>query len=117
MSKVTKIVFDREGSINAARVLPKTNEIMSKVTYSKGSIHIKHDGFDTTIHKVDEVVMMIKPLDLYISEVSFLVKNEDGGKQKLDVKLYGTITEHLLLDYEGEQKDAPKKVKKFKIEG
>lgn len=116
MSKVTKIVFDRDGKINAVRVLPKTDEILSMVNYAKGSVHIKHDGFDTTIHKVDEVVMMIKPLDTFISEVSFLVKNEDGGKQKLDVKLYGTITEHLILDYEGEQKDAPKKVKRFKIE-
>ncbi len=117
MSKTTKIVFDRDGKISAARILPKTDEILSMVTYEKGSIHVKHDGFDITIHKVDEVTMIIKPLDTFISEVSFIVKNEDGGKQKLDVKLFGTITEHLILDYEGEQKDAPKKVKKFKIEG
>jgi len=116
MSKCTKIEFDREGKISAARKIPRTNEIISMVEYEKGTMKIKHEGFSTTIHNVDEVQMIIKPLDVYISEVSFIAFNEDGGKQKLDVKLYGTITEHIILDYDGEKEDAPKKVTRIKID-
>lgn len=116
MSKTTKINFDRDGSISAIRQRPNTKEILSKVEYENGIIKIKHDGFESTIHKVDKVQMIIKPLDHYISSVSFIIENEDGGKQKLDVKLYGTLTEHIILDYENQEEKSPGDVKKVKID-
>jgi len=107
MAKTTKIRFNRDSKLNAKTI--HNNNIVSTINYENGTIDIISDGFMTRINNVDELVMIMKPLDPFITELSFIAENYEGGKNKLDLKMIGVVNEHIKMECENEIREGEKK--------
>lgn len=110
MSKVTKIRFNRDSKLNAKTV--HNDNVISTITYEKGMIDIISDGFMTRINNVDELVVVMKPHDPYITELAFIAENYEGGKNKLDLKMIGILNEHIKMECENEIREEEKSGKR-----
>jgi len=98
-AKASKFRFDRESNLKATYLI-EDKEIGS-LTYKNGKVVIINEDFETTITDVDEVEVILKPLDMLMNVMSFKVKKLDR-ELKLNQKFYGLKHIHLFLNFDSE---------------
>lgn len=111
MSKSEKLKFDRESKLVVNYVCVsksiRTDEFEEKtigtVEYlSTGEVIMKCEGFEHRIGSVDEVEVVVSPMDSLFSKVTFKIKKIDDSVTTLPHKFYGLRGTNILINYENE---------------
>ena len=99
MAKASKFRFDRESNLKATYLI--NDKEIGSLTYDKGKVIIINEDFETTITDVDEVEIVLKPLDVLMNVMTFKVKRLDR-ELKLNQKFYGLKHVNLKLEFDSE---------------
>lgn len=100
MARSTKFRFDRESELKIDYVI--NEKTMGSLVYEKnGKITIKNDDFETIVNGVDELEVILKPLDVLMNVMSFKVKR-DEQELKLNQKFYGLKHLNIKMSFDSE---------------
>ena len=111
MGKSLKLKFDRESnftadySVIAKKVLGEGYDVkvMGSLKYEKnGTVIMKKDGFNIVAESVDEMELIISPMDDFMSTFKFKIKKQDGTIVTLPQKFYGVRATNVLINYDNE---------------
>lgn len=111
MAKSMKLKFDRDCNLRA-KYLAVTKPLLGEgytekeigsVEYLKtGEVIMRCEGFEHRIGSVDELDVVISPLDALYSKVSFKIKKIDDSVTTLPHKFYGIRGTNILINYDSE---------------
>lgn len=99
MARSSKFRFDRESNLKV-KYLINDNEIGS-LSYEKGKVILINEDFETVITDVDEVEVILKPLDILMNVMTFKVKKLDR-ELKLNQKFFGLKHVNIAMTYDQE---------------
>jgi hypothetical protein len=111
MSKSEKLKFDRESKLVVNYVCVAKSMIndgydertIGTVEYlHSGEVIMKCEGFEHKIANVDEVEVVVSPMDSLFSKVTFKIKKMDDSTTTLPHKFYGIRGTNVLINYENE---------------
>lgn len=109
--KSIKVKFTRDSKLFCQRI--HKGEALATITYANGKCEIHRGGFQHTIYNVDELLATMRPLDEFITEITFVASNNLGTQNKLDLKIIGILGEHIKWEAENDERDdVPKEVYK-----
>jgi hypothetical protein len=67
-----------------------------------GKIDIMHNGFSFSFSDIDELEVVISPLDVLFSKVKFKLKKMDGSDKVIPVNFYGIRGTNVFISYDNE---------------
>ena len=111
MSKSSKLKFDRDCNFKSQYFAVvkdlmgddyKKNEIGSIVYEKTGRIIVSNDGFEYSFSGVDELEVVITPLDYIYSKVKFKIKKIDDTEKTLPTVFYGVRGTNFFINYDNE---------------
>lgn len=67
-----------------------------------GKLEIDHNGFSFSFSDIDELEVIISPLDALFTKVKFKIKKLDGSDKTLPVVFYGIRGTNVFISYDNE---------------
>ena len=111
MSKSEKLKFDRDSKFQSQYFIV-TKDIMGNdyekrgigsISYeSNGKILVANDGFEYSFQGVDELEVVISPMDSFFSKVKFKIKKIDDTTKTLPTVFYGVRGTNIFINYDNE---------------
>lgn len=79
-----------------------SKDTVTSIEYKDGKILLKDLGFETTVEGVDELLVVIKPLDSVNKAVTFKAISLAGPEKKIPGRLHGVQGDNLILEWDEE---------------
>lgn len=105
-----KLKFDRESNFSAKYIMVCRNvaedfeeKVMGDVVFKEtGEVIMKCEGFEHKIANVDEMEVVLSPMDSFFMKATFKIKKIDDSKTVLPHKFYGIKGVNIQLSYDNE---------------